>query len=78
MSSLGLVEAWLEATCGKRIDAVVAPPDMVEAVKAILLQEIDLAKPDDLAFLEFQVPRIAERIADRLMAMRAAVGGEQS
>lgn len=37
-----------------------------EAVEAILREEIDLARPDDLAFLEFQVPHIARRIIDRL------------
>ena len=36
--------------------------DAVEAVKKILLEEIELAKPDDLAFLEWQVPSIAGRI----------------
>jgi hypothetical protein len=35
----------------------------IDAVQAILLEEISLAKPDDLAFLESQVPRIARRIA---------------
>lgn len=37
--------------------------DLVNAVQSILAEEIALAKPDDLAFLEFQVPRIARRIA---------------
>ncbi len=34
----------------------------ITAVEAILREEIELAKPDDLAFLEFQAPRIARRI----------------
>lgn len=33
-------------------------------VESILREELDLAKPDDLAFLELQVPRIARRIVD--------------
>lgn len=37
-----------------------------EAVEAILREEIGLARPDDLAFLESQVPRIASRIVIRL------------
>lgn len=37
-----------------------------KAIEAILLEEIDLAKPDDLPYLESQVPRIAGRIAYRL------------
>ena len=37
--------------------------DFGHKVEKILLEEIDLAKPDDLAFLEFQVQRIAGRIA---------------
>ena len=40
----------------------VGQADALEQVEDILRQEIDLARPDDLAFLEFQVPRIAQRI----------------
>ena len=47
--------------------------DPVQAIEAVLLEEIDLAKPEeDLAFLEFQVPRIALRIAVRLGLRRAS------
>lgn len=38
----------------------------LKIVETILREEIDLARPDDLAFLEFQVPRIAQRIIDHL------------
>ena len=31
-------------------------------IEKILLEQIELAKPDSLAFLEFQVPYIAGRI----------------
>lgn len=37
-----------------------------EQIVRILLEEIDLAKPDDLAFLESQVRSIARRITDYL------------
>ncbi|APH74122.1 hypothetical protein BSQ44_24195 [Aquibium oceanicum] len=37
--------------------------EMKRAIEEILRDEIELAKPDDLAFLEFQVPHIAGRIA---------------
>jgi hypothetical protein len=36
------------------------------AVAEILSEEFSLARPDDLAFLESQVLRIARRIVDRL------------
>ncbi len=49
----------------KGVTSIVTPSAVVK-ISEILLEEIDLAKPDDLAFLEFQVPRIAERIAFRL------------
>ena len=41
-----------------------APNQLIAGVQAILREEINLAKPDDLAFLESQVPRIASRIVD--------------
>lgn len=37
-----------------------------KAVRKILLEEIELARPDDLAFLESQVPQITGRIVDCL------------
>ena len=37
-----------------------------KVVEAILREEFALAKPDDLAYLEFQVPGIAHRIIARL------------
>lgn len=37
-----------------------------DIVKKILLEQIELAKPDDLAFLESQVSYIARLIVDRL------------
>jgi hypothetical protein len=40
--------------------------DAVKEVEKVLREEVALAKPDDLAFLEFQVPRIALRIVRRL------------
>jgi hypothetical protein len=42
-------------------------------VVEILLDEIDLAKPDDLAFLEFQVQRIASRIVGRIYSLCVAL-----
>ena len=33
-----------------------------DLIEKILLEEIDLARPDDLAFLEWKVPSIAGRI----------------
>lgn len=39
-------------------------------IEKILREEIDLAKPDDLAFLEFQAPHIARRIALHLGLLR--------
>jgi uncharacterized protein (DUF111 family) len=44
-------------------------PWAIEVVKKILLEEISLAKPDDLAFLESQVSRIAGRIVDRIIQL---------
>lgn len=44
--------------------------DTPEMVEAIHREEIELARPDDLAFLEFQVPRIACRIASLLGSRR--------
>ena len=38
----------------------------ISEIESILLAEVYLAKPDDLAFLESQVPNIAYRIAYRL------------
>jgi len=35
-------------------------------IEKILLEKIELAKPDDLAFLEFQAQPIAHEIASRL------------
>lgn len=35
-------------------------------IEKILLEKIELAKPDDLAFLEFQAQLIAHEIASRL------------
>ena len=40
--------------------------DIQEGIEAVLIEEIDLAKPDDLPYLESQVPRIAGRIIYRL------------
>ena len=40
--------------------------DVIKDITQILVEQIELAKPDDLAFLEFQVERIAERIFDHL------------
>lgn len=40
--------------------------DLEARISSILLDEIELAKPDGLEFLEFQAPRIVSRIADRL------------
>jgi hypothetical protein len=37
-----------------------------EEIELILREQIELAKPDDLAFLEFQVSRIARDIMNRL------------
>ena len=39
----------------------------VQRVEQILKEEIDLAKPDDLAYLEFQLPRIARDIVQALL-----------
>jgi hypothetical protein len=42
---------------------VLGPIDRRRAVvESILMEEIDLAKPDDVAFLESQVPHIVDRI----------------
>ena len=35
----------------------------LEAIRAILEEEIALAEPDDLAYLRSQVPRIAFRVS---------------
>jgi hypothetical protein len=58
------------------LDGIMEPePEMdapagteIEMVEAILREAIDLAKPDDLAFLELQVPSIARDIVCRLIA----------
>ncbi len=39
---------------------------VIKDITQILVEQIELAKPDDLAFFEFQVERTAERIFDRL------------
>jgi hypothetical protein len=43
-----------------------AKVDLTSIVAQILREEIALAMPDDLEWLEFQVPRIASNIVDRL------------
>ena len=53
------------------------PPEQAERhawineIKAILHEQIELAKPDSLAFLESQVPYIAGRIARLPYSLRA-------
>jgi len=58
LESRGTLEAWASDldTVAKR-EAV---------VRQILESAIDLSRPDDLSFLELQVPRIAHDIVDRL------------
>ena len=51
-------KAGMNCKSGQPIDGVGA----AECVERVLREEFDLARPDDLAFLEFQVPRIAQRI----------------
>ena len=41
-----------------------------EIIEAVLREQLDLAKPDDLAFLESQVPYIAGCIMHRLGSIR--------
>ena len=47
-------------------------PEAVEAataeVHALLLDELDLARPDDVPYLRFQVSNIACRIVGRVLA----------
>ncbi len=42
------------------------PEDAVTIIEQTLREQFELAKPDDVAFLEFQSPRIAAVIAARL------------
>lgn len=42
------------------------PEQAVQIIEKALREQIELAKPDDVAFLEFQAPRIAAVIAARL------------
>ena len=50
----------------KSSDRPVSLEDAEAVVKAILLEQFDLARPDDLAFLQLQVDYIARSIVDRL------------
>lgn len=43
--------------------------ELLSEVERILRVEIDLARPDDLAFLESQVPHIAAKIVSRLRSL---------
>jgi hypothetical protein len=55
----------------KKPPAGLLPNDSrIRAVRAILMEQIELAKPDDLAFLESQVDYIARCIVDRLCSQR--------
>lgn len=60
--------------------ATVSPASAGEAgapeavAEQILRENIELAKPDDLAFLESQVPYIAARIVRRLRSMGVCGG----
>lgn len=54
---------------GKSMKLPLAVADQL--VEEILREEIALAKPDDLAFLESQVSCIARRIVDRLCSRDA-------
>ena len=55
-----------------------SPPEQVERrawineIQEILLEQIELAKPDSLAFLESQVPYIAGRIAHLPYSLRGS------
>ena len=42
------------------------PEDAVAIIEQALREQFELAKPDDVAFLEFQAGRIASVIATRL------------
>ncbi len=46
-------------------------PEAIEAVavevRALLLDEFDLARPDDVPYLRFQVSNIADRIVGRVL-----------
>lgn len=45
---------------------LLSPQEAKKEIQKILLEEFELASPDDVAFLRLQVHCIAERIADRL------------
>lgn len=46
--------------------SALSPEEAVAIIERALMEQIELAKPDDVAFLEFQAPRIASVIAARL------------
>lgn len=52
--------------CDPGVREATADANACGEVEAVLREQIELARPDDLAFLESQVPYIARRIVARL------------
>lgn len=53
---------------GTRLKITEMSERQISEIERILYEQIELAKPDDLAFLESQVPMIAEKLHRSLSA----------
>jgi len=58
----------------KLVQCHVCVGEVASVIEGVLRKYIDLAKPDDLAFLEFQAGSIAREVASRLGLLRVPAG----